>query len=438
MDNELPKTSFSGRLKQVRFSSFTDTGKSLIDFVFPGFLGAADIQGGAGVLNRRRFAPAEEFPRGKYYSVVGDASISEEERIDDGGTMVGELRAYCDPLATGEIAVFDSASNTAYSRSHRRFLNGTLEIVSMVSRPGDIVIHVYDKARLQETVGDLSQILSTAPDVEGVLRTIDRDDCLSIDLCHDTVERSYSRVVDLRRPDTRVAVGQSCIELMSLVQPLPANHSFDWLDGLAILLDPHIGGNFVTTMIARRAAAEEADAIIFPSARNDFVATCRDGELEYFCGWNLVEVSGYTPSSMAIEPLIREQLPTRFSSGYMPQTRNYVRSIEYDEEFGADNPTLLLTSASGPHQGSICAAGLERRVERGYWESILSGRSRWGATAVETASKRQREDARRALELLDLVAFPSMYKIRRVMSEQISEWFSLVRARISERSAKQR
>lgn len=143
----------------------------------------------------------------------------------------------------------------------------------------------------------------------------------------------------------------AAIELMKLVQPTLEENKFDWLDGLAILLDPTIGGNYITTMLSRRAAIEGADAIIYPSARNDFYAVVMESELVRFAGWNLVDLTEYSPAAVDLEDLIGTQLPARFWCGYMPETRDEVRTLTYDRAFGEQNPYLLLDCVSRTKQG---------------------------------------------------------------------------------------
>jgi hypothetical protein len=436
LEEELPTTVFNGRLKQIRFGDLSDAGKQLMDFAFPGFLGAVpDASAGAsgGIKNRRRFAPGSDFPRGRYYSVVADYPVSENERIDDGGTMVGELRAYCDPLTAGEVLVFDTASNTGYSRSARRVLNGnTLINVTMSSCAEDIVIYLYDLPRIEQRFGKLSDLRKATG-----LRLCHDDDHLSLNLGYDISDRMFKRTIDLRYPKTRIAVCKKCLEIMTRWQPSAIDeHRFNWLDGLAILLDPHIGGNFVTTLIGKLAVIQGAEAIIFPSARNDFVATYKEGVVEYFQGWNLIDVSNYTLEQTDFsdaDPLTPDEggPPTRFNSGFMPQTFDSVRVVTYDEPFGRMKPILLLTAIDGPYSGSLVTAGLARRVERGFWEAWLSGRSRWGAPPTTGITERQREDARYALRVTDEVVFPAIYKSRRVMSQAILQWHQQIRERIS-------
>src|SRR5262249_51475776 len=158
-----------------------------------------------------------------------------------------------------------------------------------------------EKATLRQN--HIASICKHAPDSDGILRTVEQDDHLSIHLRYDIIECSYNNVVDLRIPETRMVFCLKCIELMATLQPLRSNHKFNWLDGLAILLDPHFGGNFVTTCISKQAAVEGAEAIIFPSARNDFVAAYTNNEVEYFCGWNLVDISNYSASATEFSPL---------------------------------------------------------------------------------------------------------------------------------------
>lgn len=206
---ELPLTSFSGILKQIRFSGLTFAGRSLMDFAFPGFLGptySGNIDTTESTVNRRRFAPAQDFPRGRYYSVVADADMADPERIDDGGAMVGELRAYCDPLATGEIGILDTSSDTFYTRSIRIVKDKQRHIVTMASFPGDVIINMYDSIRVEKLFGDLETLAKDACDEYKTLRVYHDGSSLSISLQYSAQEKSFGRVLDLRIYNTSVKV----------------------------------------------------------------------------------------------------------------------------------------------------------------------------------------------------------------------------------------
>lgn len=210
-----------------------------------------------------------------------------------------------------------------------------------------------------------------------------------------------------------------------------------WIDALPILLDPHIGGNF-TTVIARFAARVGSEAIIYPSARNDSVVTINDDCLEYFTGWNLVDLTGYRARSFSTSDVLPDAPeeggpPTRFSSGFAMQNIGTRRHVIYDEPLGAAKPILLLAETEGQYAGSMTVAGLERRVERAYWESWLHGQSRWRKALPGDIKDDQVEDAKYALQMLDKVFFPAIYRERRVMATVIAPWFSGVTKMIEDK-----
>jgi Ankyrin repeats (3 copies) len=290
---DVPFTTFDGWLKQVVPEREWPLTQEIFEAAFPWFLDLAvppekflaslPKEGRARRLSgrrARRFSGDDTLPRSRYYTVCKD------ESGNDFGTLVCEIWAYRHIARTGEIELIDTADPTASERL----------------------------AKLGLQTPEYNSILLVFPSGGPLLMSIGcpRHKVVAFPIPVQIIHERIDKVVDLRIPDTADwfarAVSQAVLQLhspstdrMSYFKcwPLrPPLEKFSQL--LPAMLTQELGGGVLSVAAGALLRRAGANALIFPSARNDTRLRVKDGKLLWAKGWNLVDYRNAPPPKQIV------------------------------------------------------------------------------------------------------------------------------------------
>ena len=291
-------------LKQLTLDGASELSRAAIAFGFPLFLGRHPLMASAerpvhklmretekdgrevSPFCRRRFSgdSSVPLPRTRYHAVC------DPQTGDDGGTVVAEMMAYTIPSLTGYCAVRQAGQG--------------MEIVfrGLPQEPNPFYRACSDPAGHEHVfrglpAGNPLHALATLPSADNVL---------VLPMTTTTTELRFERCLDLRFPDAR----EWLIRLFTnppdglhgdSLRVLANTHRFDlrtateWLRLLPVLIARTTGGNPLTDIVGAYLRFFGCDALVFPSARNDFYVAFSHGRLASTSGWNLVNYRGLDP-----------------------------------------------------------------------------------------------------------------------------------------------
>lgn len=347
---DVPFTSFEGWIKQTLADDFSPIALEAVEAGLPWFFDlaappekmlAAIHEDRAGTVRRfsgqraRRFAGDDTLPRSRYYTLCKD------EEGHDAGTLVCEMWAYSHIARTGKIDLVDMADPTAPERLAKL----GLEIPASNS-----ILLVF----LPGPDSGLSPFLLHS----GLPQRV-----VAFPLPVRVIYERIDKVVDLRIPDTadwfaRV-VSQAVLEVHSPLTdktsylkcwPLrPPLDNFGQL--LPAMLTQELGGGVLSVAVGALLRKAGANALVFPSARNDPFLRFRDGKLRRAEGWNLVDYREAPPPKQLIVLNVDRSWPNnvRLGPGFMLKDGpgpDLFKSVTIDYE------------DSGPRRGSFEVEGI--------------------------------------------------------------------------------
>jgi hypothetical protein len=275
----IPFTNFSGRLKQLDTSALSD----LFDLFFPEFRTLHEAssywaKGGIRLMvsarstnfisrgRERRFAGDETLKRQRYYCIED----SKTNRSDN-NTLLGELFAYADPRLLVLPELLDSTVDVEHFTDFR-----------YLSAP--CILHIL---RNQDNPWFFSPVFGIPPDgtiFQYPLKIVDQNIDRVIDLrITSTLHWFYNTFSNLEQT-TNLS-----LESFSVV-PFAKRPPKDVQEFLPALLSQSLGGG--TTFIQGIGAwlrANGANALIYPSARSDSCAIVRNGTVIDSFGYILVD-----------------------------------------------------------------------------------------------------------------------------------------------------
>jgi len=291
-------------LKQLATGELSELDRAAIGFGFPLFLGRpqlmASLEGPVHQMLRDTFKDGSEgspfcrrrfsgdssapLPRGRYHAVC-DPSTG-----DDSGTLVAEMMGYAAPNLTGYCAPRQAALG--------------VEVVfrGLPQEPNPFYLACQNPEAFEHVFrglpsGHVTRALQALPSADNVLVIL---------MPAATTEQRFERCFDMRQPDAR----EWLVRLFAnppdgvhgdALRVLAEAHHFDlgkvnqWTDLLPVLIAYTMGGNTLTDLVGAYLRSLGCDAVIFPSARNDFHAMFHDGRLVSASGWNLVDYRGLGP-----------------------------------------------------------------------------------------------------------------------------------------------
>lgn len=287
---DLPFTRFEGWLKQLNVERLDVMRREAVDAAFPLFLnleipeadflpdrvpeGQKDTT--VSFLRQRRFAGDPYLPRARYFTVS-------DEHGSDYETLKYELLAYRYLPFSGKIQVVDCDEPDASDRLGEFGMKPPGDhCLVLVFMPNRTLNPFLIKAGLpQQPVGQI----------------------LPVQIEHVCIER----IIDLRIPATAEWFARffSC-----LVQDISGHSQTrhkslrcwpfrpaleDFKDILPAILTQEIGGNSLTSSIGAWLRKAGAEALVFPSARNDTYLVVEEGQPTGYGGWNLVDFRGAPP-----------------------------------------------------------------------------------------------------------------------------------------------
>jgi transposase-like protein len=294
---DVPFTSFDGWIKQIVPERAPPIAREAFEAAFPWFLDLAvppekmlasiPEEGKAWRFSGRRprrFAGDDALPRSRYYTLCKD------ESGNDAGTLVCEIWAYSHIARTGEIELIDTADPTASKRLAKLGLETPAnKSILVVFSPGP-------------KSGVSPFLLHT-----GLPQRV-----VAFPIPMQTIHERIDKVVDLRIPDTadwfaRV-VSQAVLHLHSpstdrsgyyKCWPFrPPLDNFGQL--LPAMLTQELGGGVLSVAAGALLRRAGANALVFPSARNDPRLRVQDGKLGWAKGWNLVDYRKAPPPKQMI------------------------------------------------------------------------------------------------------------------------------------------
>ncbi len=305
-----PFRGFDGYLKQHAQESLSDTEQGLFELLFPTFEGTSAAQDAyqesikhplasllaplieiaPGERRPRRYA-GFDLPRRRYSAVCRDASG------DDAQTLAHELRAYRNPVDLGMVEVLDLASGAQLQIQD--------VTVPLAAQPA-VAVLIHEPERLPQRFRALK--FQQAPGLKKSPLFIYK---FPYRVSHTRVKRT----IDLRFPDVQEWFYRTFRELPDTIKqgsgglgssPTIAHSQFHLDNGvppmpdsfwsmLPTLMNPDIGGgnpaDTGSTLLAigHWMRQNEADALVYPSARCDAAAVMQKSDLKNWQGWNLVD-----------------------------------------------------------------------------------------------------------------------------------------------------
>lgn len=290
----IPFQTFKGYLRQMKFEDLNETG---LFAMTKGFTGFADIPKPTeqethefierakerGITynhimyankNSRRFAGDHTLPKSRYFSVCKNS-----DGYDD-GTLQSELYAYYRPKDTGHLTIAD--------------LTNDKQRKSIIESGFPDTKGVYDIQILFLRENGKRSIIDIIPGIDNSASSL---------LIGIPVRVGYyqiDNVIDLRNPATAEWFAKS----MSVIEIEVDNkkHSLNSLRGrlqsfaeiLPTLMTQEIGGHIAnnpmfSSQVGIWMRLNNVGALIYPSARNNSYVKIRNGKVEDFGGWNLVD-----------------------------------------------------------------------------------------------------------------------------------------------------
>jgi hypothetical protein len=282
---DLPFTKFEGWLKQINPEELDVMRCEALDAAFPLFLNQeapeADFlprelpgdQPPRGVkLNReRRFAGDPYLPRARYFTVC-------DEQGRDFETLKYELLAYRYPPFSGRIQLIDCTESDAGDQLGQFGMKPPGDrcfVLVFLPSKNSLNPFLFKAGFPQRPVG---QILTLHIEHVCIQKTID----LRVPATAEWFARFFSRLV-------QDISGHSKTQQKSLrCWPFrPALRSFSEI--LPAVLTQEPGGNTLTSSIGAWLRKAGAEALVFPSARNDSYLIVDSGHPTAYGGWNLVD-----------------------------------------------------------------------------------------------------------------------------------------------------
>jgi hypothetical protein len=340
--SSLPTTTFSGKLKFQRPTSLNPLGTAAIRFACPEFLelpeptdemkAEARLHADAGadrvlynLEKHRRYAGDVTLPRGAYFSICRD-------ELDDAGTLENEISAYRNPDATGPACVFDLAF-----QSRRDALK-----IPGPARPSLAVV-LPAQGGTAERFHSLHKDLIPSPG----------NNAIYIEMPYDVEDVDIKDVIDLRLPSTQrwlfetFRLGDGKVLQKPTESPIGS-----FLEMLPTLLDTAYGGNEITHALGSYFRQNKVSALIFPSARSNVQTHIKNGRLEDFGGWNLVDYRNASDPPICTGWLDVSPWSQRAPAGveiHFASTGPYAGSwrVEGVEEWHDDRYSRMLESRSG-------------------------------------------------------------------------------------------
>lgn len=304
--NDIPWRAVTAWIKQIDTEALNPVGRAALAVAFPSFRGRDDPL----TVTERRYAGDYSLPNGRYFTLARD------ENGWDGGTLVAEMLAYCDVERVGPIALFDSTlpddSSAApagkaliiefpplHGKAHPFASNlGFDEPVPFsVSIPVAVrrlrLWRVFDLR--DRHVGEwlARNITKLTLDIRG--HETELIDLATIESYRSNRAPFHGRVSFgalkiISKEPSFIAESRDIVdEVVHLLQDRTPLSAF--LELLPTLVAQELGGNTVTRAIGAWLRWNGADALIYPSARNDS-GVLAAGESVQCVGWNLVDYRG--------------------------------------------------------------------------------------------------------------------------------------------------
>lgn len=306
----MPLSRFDGFTRQVKAAELDPLRKTALLFGFPIFLGRpkafehaehpairelrnAGHSGTEGSpFARRRFSGdgSEPLSRARYHSVCIDGQHG------DHGTLVAELNAYSAPSITGYVVARDSGDPK------------TIEVVfrGLPGDPNPLYLAAADSLRFAAFLG---QFPNEATELKALLEICRVDGLVSdsnemvVSIPCQIQRLLIDRCLDLRLPESRVWMLEffrhppeglfgEALQILAQLHEFPRAPIETWKDLLSAVNAATYGGNPLTDIFATFLRNVGADALVYPSARNDYEATMRHGRLYSHFGSNLVDYRG--------------------------------------------------------------------------------------------------------------------------------------------------
>jgi len=365
---DLPFRTLDIYVKQINSDKLSDLGRAALNHAFPGFLNVPEDQPDlreAYVKERkerfgltdfdpsvqRRFAGDKSLPRGRYFSLCDETGF-------DHGTLIGELRTYCDPEEAGGVIPLD-LTNPKDFEAAKQFTSGQRQLL-LVFRPlGELANPFIAKA---------DKALGGKGEAESVFGTPGRAYNVLVGLPLTVTKIHRERVIDLREP----AVAQWFVRTLSrlvwnvggrllpcFLQRTPLQR-FDEI--LPEILAQENGGGGVATAAGLFLRYAGADALIFPSARSDAMVEAVDGKVVSSSGWNLVDYASAPPPRWLSWHELGNQWPRLIGKRPWYDAPEDAEPIWYPD-------VKIVFNESGTGTGSWRVTGLRRR-----WSAICCRR----------------------------------------------------------------
>lgn len=312
----LPKTTFSGYLKQLSVGKLSERELALFDMLFPQFrsplsvpttsyLGLKQKKSTSGdlatlqrivALHSRRFSGIA-FPENRYYT------LSKEYlgRVDQ--TLAHELRAYRNPRDVGYCDVLDICAKEVilgFETSKGKIFEEFVPENAIA-----VIVHDFDKMpkKLQRLciktfrLGMNNHIGLFKFPYENRLTKIEGVIDLRFPFVRDWFFKRFANSAEeYGRTHVKSFIANSRFHLES---GIPRQVKSFW-DMLPTLVNPILGGGHIDSTgstlqyIAHTLQHESVAAFIYPSARADVMVTVENGEISDFEGWNLVDYRNIT------------------------------------------------------------------------------------------------------------------------------------------------
>jgi hypothetical protein len=222
------------------------------------------------ISRHRRFAGGDGMlPRSCYYTLCRD------KRGDDCYCLSRELFAYVDYRVPGFVYVGDSTSTrlVAALRTTIRAKHGYCVIWVLMLPPTDPkALSIY-----RSYYRDLFALLGNDADTQAFA------------LEAQVVKTVIDNVLDLRLPEIQRWFFHHFKDGDGHFLIKDGGTATEFFDLVPTLMDPALGGTGETHAIGSWLRSSGVDALIYPSARSDVSVVIRDGELQQWQGWNLID-----------------------------------------------------------------------------------------------------------------------------------------------------
>jgi tetratricopeptide (TPR) repeat protein len=322
----LPFRSFVGKVKRMRLDENETMASLVMDLAFPHFRDVSEMTAKAQRFyqqfygedayaalslkpKRRRFSGGDSLPRGRYYTVCYEFPAlirsSQSARFHDGNVLKNELHAYSNDPANRPVFLLDYQSQQDRDAINR--FNIPLddqETSSRLSHEDDFwhkmavcFLKRQGHASIIELILDAKE---RDPDFKNdgyggsvvhLTPATPHGDISSIqvfNLYYKFEKVRIDKVIDLRYPDTQRALVD--IFFPEFKNSVPRGGAVgDFCMCLPSLIASPLGGTEVTERIGTFFRAIGANAFVYPSARYNSFVRFRNGQLEQYSGWNLVD-----------------------------------------------------------------------------------------------------------------------------------------------------